>query len=228
VRAVRPVLTAILLSGAVACASPVGTTPTDSETASTSQGQPTDEPPADTWEWAMESPEEHPHVLEDVAMHEGEPDGEPLPDVGSEEPPPDVSEDPPEGEAVLDPCSLVTESEWSDWTGGADVSMEVLEDGDACGWIGPRDELRMAIGVFAAAGDDRWLTSEEMASGEPVNGLADEAWWLEGWPLAQSSTLVVAVDGLDLVIEMSAMQPDQADLLEAARHFAAMALGRLP
>lgn len=232
VRAASGLLVTMLLSALLGCASPALSDPTPSlTTISPNTGPQTPSPSqsaeADGWEWAAKSPDEHPHVLGEVAAHEEDPEGEELP-AGPEEPAQEVGEISPDGEEVIDPCALVTEAEWSSWTGGADTSMEPLEDGDACGWIGPGDELRMAIGVFSAAGTDRWLTSEETASASPVDGLGEGAWWLEEWPLGQSSTLVVATDGIDLVIEMSALQPDPVGMLEAAQHFAAIALGRLP
>jgi hypothetical protein len=102
-----------------------------------------------------------------------------------------------------------------------------LEDGDACGWIGPGDRVRMAIAVFRAAGAERWL-DPTTAGGEAVPGLGDLAVWLSGWPIAASSTLVVQFGEHDLVLEMSSLDPIDPLLLDGARELAEIALGRLP
>jgi hypothetical protein len=180
------------------------------------------------WEWEAEPSEDHSHVREDVPPVDGPGNGEAIGGIEAVESPVEAVEDSEAAEPV-DPCALVTEAEWADWSGGGTIPVpQPLEGGDACGWIDAADELRLAIGAFPVEGDVRWLSEDEAATATAVTGTGDEAWWLEGWPVGQSSTLVVEAGAFDVVIEMSALATDQERLLEGALHFANLALERLP
>lgn len=188
------------------------------------------DPVSDAWPWDAE-PSGAAHAHDDIDADVGEPDGEALGESGSDVPPPDVAAVEPSAEpGWVDPCTLVTDAEWADWTDdGVGTTRLVLEDGDVCGWISGSDDVRLAIGAFLAEGSVRWLRAEEFAAGEPVSELGDRAVWLPNWPIRESSTLVVEAGEFDLVIEMSAQDPsDPAALRSGAVQFAELALGRLP
>lgn len=229
------------LATAVACAAQPGAppgqaagspSPTEAaatDASSTTLTTPAAEPSPSGWVWDVEESDAHAH--DDVAAEEGEPEGDALGEVAGEPPGEDqVDADPSAEPGWVDPCSLVTEAEWAEWTGDdTQTPVQVLEDGDACGWISADDDLRMAIGAFTALGADRWLSDDEFGDGEPVTGLGDRAVWLEDWPIEQSSTLVVEAGTFDLVIEMSARGTSgSSELLDGAVHFAELALERLP
>ena len=186
------------------------------------------EPSASGWPLDEEASDIHAH--DDVPADEGDPDGDALGEAAAEPPGAQIDPDPSVEPGWVDPCTLVTDSEWSEWTGDAgETPHQELEDGDACGWMSADDDVRMAIGAFGAFGGERWLPAEDAANGEAIPDLGDRAVWLERWPIEQSSTLVVEVGSVDLVIEMSARDPsDSAALRDGALRFAELALERLP
>lgn len=202
-----------------------GQSATESATAGESATEPAE---GDAWVWEEDAAEADAH--DDIAAEAGEPVGEDeLGEVGAELVPEEVSGDPEAESGWVDPCTLVEDAEWGEWTGqGLGTPRQPLEDGDACGWISRDDDLRMAIGVFTALGAERWLTAEEASRGEPVADVGDRALWLENWPVEQSSTLVVEVGDVDVVVEMSARDAEDDRLRNGALHFAELALGRLP
>lgn len=237
-RSGRALLGWILILGATACSAPSGgaSSPPGVEPSLSGSGSPsapsasTGESPAELpqagWEW--ETADDQAPEDEETGPADGPVDGEPVGDAPTDEDPVVALEE-SEADEVVDPCSLVTTEEWSAWSGGrgASPAPQSLEDGDACGWIAAGDELRMAIGLFPAAADERWLTAGDIALATAVPGIGDHAWWLESWPVAQSSTLVVTVGQLDVVIEMSALTADHERLLDGALHFAELILGRI-
>lgn len=224
-----------------ACGGGTGTTPTDPPAPPSDGGAPAGTPGGTTsattgaWPWDAEPPEDHPHVLDDV---EADPaaaaDGESLGDVASaSDAPPAAEPGGASGSRSVNPCELVSAAEWAAWTesatgGSSGLAPIVLEEGDACGWIGPGDRLRMAIAALYAGGDRRWLDPSVAAAGTPVDGLGDAAVWLPSWPVASSSTLVVEAGPYDLVIEMSSLDGNEPVLLDGARQLAGIALERLP
>ena len=236
VRSARALMSGLLILGASACSTSGGGAPSSASTpqltpsnALPSSAGAASSAPQTAWELEAEPVEDHTHVDEDVVGDASAPTEEAMPDPGSSATPAEAGEEPLAEDRELDPCSLVTNEEWVQWSGiGTAPVPQPLEDGDACGWIAADDHLRMAIGAFPAASEQRWLTQDDVAGAATVAGIGDSAWWLESWPVGQSSTLVVEIGELDLVIEMSALQPDQEDLLEGARHFAEIAIERLP
>jgi hypothetical protein len=190
-------------------------------------------PAGGTWPWEAEPTEDHSHVDVGGASESGAPDGEGLGEVAAE---PSMALPLSTEGAIppgVDPCALVTAAEWSAWTERslASASVEpaiVLEGGDACGWIGPNDRVRMAIGAFLAGGPTGWLDESDAAKGSAIEGLGDRAVWVTEWPVPASSTLVVRARSFDVVIEMSSLEPNNDLLLAGAREFAALAIGRLP
>lgn len=238
---IRALLLGILFLGVAACSPSDGTFRSTSagESSSPSIGSRTspapfaasDGPSAEPLEvgWAWESGTDHGSTpaTEGVDPVDGPADGEPLGDVTTDGIPVIAVE---EGHAaqIVDPCSLVLAEEWADWSGGGTIpEPQRLEDGDACGWIAAGDQLRMAVGLFAAGGDGRWLSAGDLANASRVPGIGDSALWLQSWPVVQSSTLVVAVGHIDLVIEMSALTADEERMLDGATHFAELILDRI-
>jgi hypothetical protein len=238
----RALLAVLLLTGTTAAAcgagtaattSPNGPSPADLTFAPASPDGGSAGPAGGTWPWEAQPTDDHSHVEVGDAAETGSPDGEPLGEVVS-----DPAVGLPQSTngtfvAGVDPCTLVTDAEWSAWTerslGSESVQPAiVLEDGEACGWIGPYDRARMAIGAFFAGGTTGWLDESDAARGTAVDGLGDRAVWLTNWPVAASSTLVVRARGFDVVIEMSSLEPNDDLLLSGAREFAAVAIGRLP
>ena len=225
--------------GTVATQAPTSSSQPSPATGSFGAGSPTAPtttiapPAAGVWPWEATSPEDHAHVLVGVeAGPEPTPDGQALGEGTAEASAP-LESAVPAGSTSVDACALVSPDEWGAWTerefGNASGQPPVdLEDGDACGWIAPGDRLRMAVAAFYAAGTSRWLDPAAADAGDPVEGLGDMAVWLAGWPLSVSSTLVIEAGPYDLVIEMSSLDGNQELMLEGARHFAAIALERLP
>jgi hypothetical protein len=182
------------------------------------------------WEW-----DEADLDVDAVALEpaDGEPEGEQLPEI--EVPAVEESQQPiDDGEPVddfdptpIEPCALLERIEsWPDWLGSDGLVVE-LEDGDACGWRNRADDFRLAIAVFETAPGMRYLTGL-YDQGTPVE-YADRSTWLEGWPVGQSSTLVVESGPRDLIIEVSARTDAARQRLhEAALHFAREILVYLP
>jgi hypothetical protein len=238
----RAPLALLLLTAtaAAACgASPAATTSQDGPTPAgmTSAPATSDDgssaPAGGTWPWDAQPTEDHSHVEVGGDLETGPPDGELLGEVDAD---PGLGL-PRSTDGTfawgVDPCTLVTAAEWSAWTerslGSESVQPAiVLEDGEACGWIGPHDRVRMAIGAFFAGGPTGWLDESAAARGTAIDGLGDRAVWLTQWPVAASSTLVVRARGFDVVIEMSSLEPNDDLLLAGARELAAIAIGRLP
>lgn len=239
-------LAAIVVAAGCAAAPPSaggpGVTPADPRASvrpSSEEGLTTPAPSVvpEAWSWEGASPESHPHVLPDEPPVDGEPSDDALGQLGAQDPPEDAEtapSDPPDGIREVDPCSLLSDEEWSEWLDGAVGSSDdtetgiVLEDGEACGWIGDGDSIRLAVGVFRADGEERWIDPAVGASAEPIQDLGDEAFWLPRWPVEESSTMIVLAGDFDLVIEMSAHQASRSILLDGARRFASIMLARLP
>jgi hypothetical protein len=209
------------------------------DASATGIGEPTGGSPPAGWVWDAAPAEDHTHVIGDVEAEAGDPadqpDSEALGEVALEPPPAGpLVPDPVNGEGMLDPCALVLIPEWEAWTSealgaeGLGTPATVLEDGEACGWMAAGDGVRMALGIFRAAGPGRWLSDAEAAAATPVDGLGHDAYWLSAWPLEQSSTLVVQAADLDVVIEVSARDASDALLRDGAQHFATLVLDRLP
>jgi hypothetical protein len=137
----------------------------------------------------------------------------------------DAAAEPP---APPDPCTLVTDAEWTAWAGPGGRIHIHLEDGEVCGFINREDTLRMAVGWLPHLGGDRFLAPDDRAAGRPVRVQGHGGLWLAGWPVPQSSMLVLELEDGDLGVEMSSLGgvPDD-DLLAAAQTFAEHALGRL-
>jgi hypothetical protein len=127
----------------------------------------------------------------------------------------------------IDPCALIFGIElWPDWL-DRQGPVVGLEDGEACGWFNQADDFRLAIAVFEVGPDARYLTGMYDA-GSAVD-FAERSTWLAGWPVAQSSTLVVESGSRDLVIEVSARTEAMREhLYDAALHFAREILVQLP
>jgi hypothetical protein len=225
-----------------ACSSSAAPTPSIPGTPGSTPGGPqaTDAPPTGgpivEWEWPYEDGGELPDETTDEEL---DPEGVAGPDapdsVGLPDGPwatePDPNADGVEVEGFdVDPCTLLAPDDWSTWIRQAAEAPVSLEGGLACGWRDGDDLLRMAIGVLPALDPaDRWLTPEEMAAGEPIDGLGDRAVWLEQWPVPVSSTLVIELGSLDVVIEVSTRDPSLVERLRAtALHFASIVLGRIP
>lgn len=129
----------------------------------------------------------------------------------------------------FDPCTLVTRDEWTAWAGSGGQGHIPLEHREVCGFINGDDTIRMAIGWIPHHGGDRLLSPMHRGSAAQSPVLGHAGYWLPGWPVPQSSMLVVGLDDGDLGIEMSSLgDVADRDLLEAARDFAELALGRLP
>jgi hypothetical protein len=197
--------------------------PTASPSAEPSEASASTEP----WEWDIEpdATEQPPggFVLEPA---EGTPDGDASTgEFGSEDeqttPAPD--HDLPE----LDPCALIEDVPWPSSMGDSGF-ITPLEDGEACGLISRDDQVRVAFAVFDMAGDAGWLQGVDVSRAESID-YGDEAIWLAGWPIAQSSTLVVTLGPRQLVIEVSARTSDVGEaMLDTALHFAREIGAKLP
>lgn len=175
-----------------------------------------------SWPWEREPAHEHSELATAETTASAPDPDQPTAGLAAIAPAPAVDLEEP---AAVDPCSLVSGHEWAAWQGGAAAAVpEILEDGEACGWRSEGDAWRMAIGLLDAR-HGRFLP--QGASGRSIAGLGHGATWVEGWPTEVASTLVVQLDGIELVLEMSARTAgDRAKLLDAARHFAAIAAER--
>lgn len=134
---------------------------------------------------------------------------------------------------VLDPCTLVTGDEFAAWAGDeAPAEPMPLEEGEACGFINDADDARLAIGVIPLAepGGERFVPPEaggqQVVDDVGIDGATVR--WIVAYPVEQSSTLVVEADAFDLVLEVSALQPDDESMKEAAIAFARLAAPRIP
>jgi hypothetical protein len=193
---------------------------------------------ASGWTWG-----ELPPVAEDPsingnpngdAMGDGSRAGEQLGDGATDldltvgdAPPPTSPEPVPE----FDPCTLTQPAEWSAFAPNAISTPVQLEYGDACGWMNDGDTVRLAIALLPRGPDGGFLSDDDAraAGGLAIDGLGDSAWWVAGWPVPQSSTLVVVSGDNDLVVEMSWRNGSNADqMLAGAKHFAELALVRVP
>lgn len=127
-----------------------------------------------------------------------------------------------------DPCALVTTDEWRAIVGATPDEPELLEGGEACGYRNLSDTRRLAVAELPTMSEQRYLTAEDTAMAEAVEGLGDAAFWLPNWPLEQSSTLVVQQADIDLVLELTSRR-DPADdhHKQAAISLAQTALGRI-
>jgi hypothetical protein len=72
----------------------------------------------------------------------------------------------------IDPCTLVTAAEWQDNAGSIDGVPASLEEGEACGFKGDGDQVRMAIGIVASSELQYFLPSGMAAAG-PIDVTAD-------------------------------------------------------
>lgn len=234
----RLALASILLLAACGGATTTSTNPPvppSNGAAPTGTSVGTASPTSGAWPWDAAPPEDHPHVRDDIdADPAAVADGESLGDVASaSDAPPAAEPGGASGSRSINPCELVSAAEWSAWTeeatgSSSGVPSVVLEEGDACGWIGPGDRLRMAIAALYAGGDRRWLDPSVANAATPVDGLGDAAAWMPSWPVASSSTLVVQAGPYDLVIEMSSLDANDQLLFDGARQLAGIALERLP
>jgi len=127
----------------------------------------------------------------------------------------------------IDPCTLVTTSEWATWAGVVEsaTSTMSLEYGTACGYLVADDSVRLALAVIEPG--DPWFANESYDSDVAVGGLTGK--WAAGYPLDESSTLVVALPGgSQLVIELSSRGSWNDDQLrDGAVQFATSALAQL-
>ena len=132
-----------------------------------------------------------------------------------------------------EPCRLIALDEWTKWLGQDGTKSTPLEDGEACGFTGGDDSVRMAIGIvpYLASSAERFLRPDVRGAKQTMNNAAivSEARWVEKYPVDQSSVLVVTTSrGFDLVVEMSTRGTrTQDDLRLGAIAFAESALGRL-
>lgn len=134
---------------------------------------------------------------------------------------------PGEGDHPLDPCTLVDGVEWPPSMGGTGT-LTPLEGGAACGLIGDGDEMRVALAVFPIIGERRWSDGLDLAAADPVE-FGEQAWWLAGWPIGQSSTLIVMLVSQELVIEVSARTAGAGEAMQdTALYYAREAALRLP
>jgi hypothetical protein len=216
---------------ATSAATSSGSTPTAQSTAAaaSTSGSATDSPAPtatatpEAWDWPLDGDDD---IAEDTDSTAGQPDGEQAGAAPTDQPSKPAKH--PAEEPAIDPCALITSDDWIDFIFEVPAGA-ILEDGEACGWQNHDDDLRLALGVFSASLNSRYLSDEDRSVGTPVDGYGDRATWMEQWPIPQSSTLVIEIGARDVILEVSARGDTWPSRMEeVARHFADLVMARLP
>jgi hypothetical protein len=125
---------------------------------------------------------------------------------------PDTYFDAP-GLEPIDPCTLIDVTDWAHVNDSGPISEPIiLEDGDACGWTNGVDTRRLAVSLTTTG----FAAATGASGGEAIDGLGDSASWYPNWPVAQSSTLVVTINGKEFILELSAQDPADVDWLRSS------------